>query len=80
MILIWPIRLTVVLMFLIQRASYGGRVVVPTKTGAAVPNSGRIEGTEARQRPANLKVFDKTSLSSARMMVVVEDRKTFQSF
>lgn len=47
---------------LIRKPSYGGRVVVPTKTGEAVPNSGRMEGTVATQRPANLKVFGGTSL------------------
>lgn len=47
-------------------------MVVPTKTGEAVPSSGRMEGTVATQSPANLKVFGETSLSSARMVVFVE--------
>lgn len=50
--------------------------MVPTKTGAAVPSSGRImEGTEATMSPANLRASDGTSLSSARMEVIVEYRK-----
>jgi hypothetical protein len=40
-----------------QGPSYGGRVVVPTKREAAVPSSGRIEGTETTKSPANLKVL-----------------------
>lgn len=54
-------------------------MVVPTKTGDAVPSSGRMEGTVTAQSPANLKVLGKTSLSSARMVVFFEARKTGQS-
>ena len=56
-------------------------MVVPTKTQSAVPRSGRTEGgTEESQSPANLKVFGRFWLSSARVMVLTENRKTVQSF
>lgn len=54
--------------------------MVPTKTGEAVPSSGRMEGTVATRSPANVKVFGETSLWSARMVVFVAIRKTVEPF
>jgi hypothetical protein len=47
------------------KTSYGGRVVVPQKTGNAVPRRGRMRDFGERGSPANLVVLKSGERSSA---------------
>jgi hypothetical protein len=47
------------------KSNYGGRVVVPQKTGNAVPRSGRMKDFREMRRPANLVVLKSGERSSA---------------